>query len=107
MTAGCGCAARTDARRTSGKSRNIYGYSTPLSRMLHCGFVQRILTLLAVLPLLSAAERTPEITTLIYYVNSPSALARLDANAGRISILAPQTFSMHAEGFIGGEVPPE
>jgi spore germination protein YaaH len=47
------------------------------------------------------------ITTLIYLVNRPDAIASFRAHADQISIIAPQTFSMDAEGFILGEVPQE
>ena len=47
------------------------------------------------------------ITTLMYLVNQPASIASFRAHADRISIIAPQTFSMDAEGFVTGEVPPE
>jgi spore germination protein YaaH len=53
------------------------------------------------------APRKPEITTLIYLVNRPDSIASFKAHADRISIIAPQTFSMDEKGFIGGEVPAE
>jgi spore germination protein YaaH len=57
------------------------------------------------------AERTagarPAVTTLMYLVNQPASIASFRAHAERISIIAPQTFSMDAEGFVAGEVPPE
>jgi len=62
--------------------------------------------ILSTLFLLAFAPK-PEITTLIYLVNRPDAIASFRAHADRISIIAPQTFSMDAEGFISGEVPPE
>ena len=49
----------------------------------------------------------PPITTLIYLVNNPSSIASFRAHADRVSIIAPQTFSMDAHGFVMGEVPPE
>ena len=51
--------------------------------------------------------RKPEITTLMYLVNRPDSIASFRAHADKVSIIAPQTFSMDAQGFIGGEVPPE
>ena len=55
----------------------------------------------------STAPRKPEITTLMYLVNRPDSIASFRAHADRISIIAPQTFSMDEKGFIAGEVPPE
>lgn len=49
----------------------------------------------------------PRITTVMYLVDRPDSIASLAANAARISIVAPQSFRMDAEGFIGGEVPPQ
>lgn len=51
--------------------------------------------------------RKPQITTLMYLVNRPDSIASFRAHADRISIIAPQTFSMDAKGFVLGEVPPE
>ena len=53
----------------------------------------------------SAAAQKPAITTLMYLVNNPASIASFRAHAARISIVAPQTFSMDAQGFILGEVP--
>src|SRR5438067_1858037 len=53
------------------------------------------------------APAKPALTVIMYMVNRPEAVASFAAHASRISILAPQCFSMDAEGFIGGEVPPE
>jgi len=55
----------------------------------------------------STAPRKPEITTLMYLVNRRDSIASFKAHADRISIIAPQTFSMDEKGFIGGEVPAE
>lgn len=44
---------------------------------------------------------------LIYLVNRPAAIESFRQHADRISIIAPQTFSMDAQGFVLGEVPPE
>jgi spore germination protein YaaH len=44
---------------------------------------------------------------LIYLVNRPDSIASFRAHADRVSIVAPQTFSMDAQGFIQGEVPAE
>jgi spore germination protein YaaH len=49
----------------------------------------------------------PTITTLMYLVNRPDSIASFRAHADRISIIAPQTFSMDTQGFVQGEVPPE
>lgn len=56
---------------------------------------------------LHAGEAKPSITTLIYLVNRPDAIADFEAHADKISIIAPQTFSMDAQGFVQGEVPAE
>jgi len=54
-----------------------------------------------------AAQSRPAITTLMYLVNRPDSIASFRAHAARISIVAPQTFSMDAQGFVLGEVPAE
>lgn len=46
-------------------------------------------------------------TTLIYTTNRRDAIADFRAHAAKVSIIAPQTFSMDAQGFIMGEVPAE
>lgn len=51
--------------------------------------------------------RKPEITTLMYLVNRADSIASFRAHADRVSIIAPQTFSMDENGFIAGEVPAE
>jgi len=43
----------------------------------------------------------------MYLVRSPASIASFRAHAERISIIAPQSFAMDAQGFISGEVPPE
>ena len=55
----------------------------------------------------AAGARRPQITTLIYLVNRPDCVASFRAHADKISIIAPQTFYMDAQGFVSGEVPPE
>lgn len=54
-----------------------------------------------------AARSKPAITTLVYLVNRPDSIAGFCAHAAQISIVAPQTFTMDAQGFIAGEVPAE
>ena len=49
----------------------------------------------------------PPLTTLMYMVNRADAIADFQAHAGLTSIIAPQTFSMDAQGFVMGEVPAE
>jgi len=49
----------------------------------------------------------PAITTLIYLVNRADAIADFREHAAQTSIIAPQTFSMDAQGFVMGEVPAE
>jgi spore germination protein YaaH len=55
----------------------------------------------------AGAPKKPAITTLMYLVNRPDSIASFRAHAERISIVAPQTFSMDEHGFVMGEVPPE
>ncbi len=62
---------------------------------------------LAAKPAPRRAPAKPPLTTLMYMVNRPEAIASFRAHAGGISIVAPQCFTMDAEGFIGGEVPAE
>jgi spore germination protein YaaH len=65
------------------------------------------------LPLVAAGIVTagqpskPAVTTLMYLVNRADAIADFRAHAEQTSIIAPQTFSMDAKGFILGEVPAE
>jgi spore germination protein YaaH len=54
-----------------------------------------------------ATANKPAITTLMYLVNRPDSIAGFREHADKISIIAPQTFTMDAQGFIAGEVPPE
>ena len=56
-------------------------------------------------PVTHAHRAKPALTTLMYLTNRPDGIADFEAHADEISIIAPQTFSMDAEGFIGGEVP--
>jgi spore germination protein YaaH len=44
---------------------------------------------------------------LLYLVNRPDSIASFRDHAGKVSIVAPQTFSMDPQGFIQGEVPAE
>ena len=55
----------------------------------------------------AGAPPKPAITTLMYLVNRPDSIASFRDHAARISIVAPQTFSMDDHGFVMGEVPPE
>ncbi len=42
----------------------------------------------------------------MYLVDRPAAIASFEQHWQGVSIIAPQSFTMDAEGFIGGEVPP-
>jgi spore germination protein YaaH len=64
-----------------------------------------LLLALAVAP--AGAAPKPAITTLIYLVNNSTSIASFRDHADRISIIAPQTFYMDAQGFVQGEVPAE
>jgi spore germination protein YaaH len=55
----------------------------------------------------AGAPKKPAVTTLMYLVNRPDSIASFRAHADRISIVAPQTFSMDENGFVLGAVPPE
>ncbi len=48
----------------------------------------------------------PALSTLMYLVNRPESISSFGAHAGQVSIIAPQCFSMDADGFVMGEVPP-
>jgi len=62
--------------------------------------------ILVLAPALVAATKARPLVSLFYYVASdPASPEILRQNAKRISIIAPQTFSMDAEGFVMGEVP--
>ena len=52
------------------------------------------------------AAPKPAITTVMYLVNRPDSIASFQQNWRGVSIIAPQCFSMDAQGFIAGEVPP-
>ena len=69
----------------------------------------RTLSLWLAAGVLSAAQsaQKPPLTTLMYMVNRADAIADFQAHAGLTSIIAPQTFSMDAQGFVMGEVPAE
>src|SRR5262252_7765480 len=44
---------------------------------------------------------------LLYLVNRPDSIASFREHADKVSIIAPQTFYMDAQGFVQGEVPAE
>lgn len=54
-----------------------------------------------------AGDSRPGFTTLMYLVNGQNSIDSFRRHAAKISIVAPQTFSMDAQGFVAGEVPPE
>lgn len=54
-----------------------------------------------------AAEKNPQIETLMYLVDRPESIASFRAHAQQVSIIAPQCFTMDNQGFVRGEVPPE
>jgi spore germination protein YaaH len=49
----------------------------------------------------------PATTTLMYMVNRPASIESFREHSKQISIIAPQCFTMDAQGFVAGEVPPE
>ena len=55
----------------------------------------------------ASQHKMPALTTVMYLVNRPSSITTFESHVGQISIIAPQVFSMDAEGFVMGEVPPE
>jgi len=57
--------------------------------------------------LIAGQPAKPAVTAVMYLVNRKDAIADFRAHAARTSIVAPQTFTMDAQGFILGEVPPE
>lgn len=58
-------------------------------------------------PAYRLAKARPPLITLMYLVNRPDSISSFRQHARQISIIAPQCFSMDAEGFVAGEVPPE
>jgi spore germination protein YaaH len=70
------------------------------------GSVIRLLLLGLALFCAAQATEKPALTTVMYLVNRPSAIASFQQNWQSVSIIAPQCFSMDAQGFIAGEVPP-
>ena len=54
---------------------------------------------------IAAAAEKPALTTVMYLVNRPVAIASFQQNWKSVSIIAPQSFTMDAQGFISGEVP--
>jgi spore germination protein YaaH len=73
---------------------------------LGCEVKTRIFVLiLALVSCVQAAER-PALTTVMYLVNRPAAIASFEQHWQDVSIIAPQSFTMDAQGFISGEVPP-
>ena len=57
--------------------------------------------------LVAGEPAKPSVTTLMYLTNRKDAIADFRAHAAQTSIIAPQTFTMDAQGFILGEVPPD
>lgn len=55
----------------------------------------------------SKATSRPPLTVLMYMIDSPASIASFREHADAISIIAPQCFTMDADGFIAGEPPPE
>ena len=66
----------------------------------------RISTLVLAAAACAAAGQRPRLTTLMYLVNRPASIGSFQKNWKQVSIIAPQCFTMDAEGFISGEVPP-
>jgi len=70
-------------------------------------------SVVAVSVLLSAASRphpaptAASLTTVLYLVDRPDSLASFRAHARQISIIAPQSLHMDAQGFVAGAVPAE
>ncbi|MBS1855498.1 MAG: hypothetical protein JST11_09050 [Acidobacteria bacterium] len=70
--------------------------------------MRRALPAAALLPMLAAAARPaspPPLTTVMYLVDRPAAIASFQEHWRQVSIIAPQCFTMDAEGFVTGEVP--
>ncbi len=65
-----------------------------------------VLTVLVAFDAAAATAPKPVLTTVMYLINKPSSIASFQENWRQISIIAPQSFIMDAEGFIEGEVPP-
>ncbi len=78
--------------------------------MTRSGGIFLVLMLLAgsciAAPRVRARRPKPALTTLMYLVNRPDSIASFAARAQQVSVIAPQCFSMDAEGFVMGEVPP-
>jgi spore germination protein YaaH len=62
--------------------------------------------LAGLLALACAHAARPPLTTVMYLVNRPNSIASFQAHWRSVSIIAPQCFTMDAQGFILGEVPP-
>jgi spore germination protein YaaH len=54
----------------------------------------------------AAAAPASALTTVMYLVNRPNSIASFQKNWRYCSIIAPQSFSMDAQGFVAGQVPP-
>lgn len=54
----------------------------------------------------SKSATRPRAITLMYLVNRPTSIKSFQQHASQVSIIAPQCFTMDAQGFVGGEVPP-
>jgi spore germination protein YaaH len=75
---------------------------------IHARVFNRALLPLVAAGLLTAGQPTkPPVTTLMYMMNRPDAIADFREHAEKTSIIAPQTFFMDAQGFVMGEVPAE
>ena len=67
----------------------------------------KVLASLFLLIASSFAAQKPALTTVMYLQNRPVSIASFAQNWKNVSIIAPQCFTMDAQGFIGGEVPPQ
>jgi spore germination protein YaaH len=64
------------------------------------------LRILALVLAAAGAHAAAPLTTVMYLVNRPASVASFQAHWQYVSIIAPQCFTMDAQGFIIGEVPP-
>ena len=65
----------------------------------------RIFAIILTLACCARAATKPALTTVMYLVNRPASIESFQNNWRGVSIIAPQSFTMDAQGFIAGEVP--
>lgn len=67
--------------------------------------MKKVVAFIFVFSALCFAGPKPAVTTVMYLVNRPNSVASFQQHWQGVSIVAPQSFTMDAQGFVSGEVP--